>query len=279
MMCPLHCDAHHAEPSTMMALLAESYFIPVAKKLCKSISRSCVTCQKVILKTTTQLMGQLPAICTNPTPPFQSRGVDFAGPLICRQGGQRRPTKVKSYACLFICFSTEAVHIELVSELTSEAFLATFCWFTARQGFPSDVYFDYGLNFIRANKELAEAFQLIVSELTRLKLHHICSRHRTTWHFASKRARYFGCLWESQMKLMKKLLRKNIGPCVLTFEQLSTILSAAEATLNSHPLLAMDSTSPDGVTAITPRHFLVGCPLLAPPLKVDHHSALPLLRR
>ena len=88
---------------------------------------------------------------TNLTLQFQSTGVDFAGPLICRQGGQRRPTKVKSYPCLFILWSTKAVHIKLVSELASEAFLATFCQFTARRGFPSDVYSDNGLNFVRAN--------------------------------------------------------------------------------------------------------------------------------
>ena len=211
MLCQLHCDAHHAGLSTMMALLVESYFVPGAKKLCKSISRSCVTSQRVYLKTATQLMGQLPAACTNPTPPFQSTGVDFGGPLICRQGGKRRPTKVKSYVCLFICLSTKAVLIELVSELASEAFLATFCQFTARQGFPSDVYSDNGLNFVMANKELAEAFLLIVSESTRLKLHHICLCHRTIWHFAPKRAPYFGGLWESGVKLMKKLLRNNIG--------------------------------------------------------------------
>ena len=76
-------------------------------------------------------MGQLPAARTNPTPPFQSTGVDFAGPVICGQRGKCRITKVKSYACLFICLSTKAVHIELESELTSEAFLATFCRFTA----------------------------------------------------------------------------------------------------------------------------------------------------
>ena len=74
------------------------------------------------------------------------------------------------------------------------------------------MYSDNGLNFVMANKELAEAFQLIVSELTRLKLHRICSRHRTIWHFAPKRAPHFDGLWESRVKLMKKLMRKNIGP-------------------------------------------------------------------
>ena len=77
---------------------------------------------------------------------------------------------------------------------------------------------------------------------------------------------------------MKRLLVKNIGTHLLTFEQLVTVLSEVEATLNSRPLLSLDSTSPDGVTALTSGHFLIGRPLLAPPLKVDHLTKLPLLR-
>ena len=78
---------------------------------------------------------------------------------------------------------------------------------------------------------------------------------------------------------MKRLLVKNVGTHLLTFEQLVTVLSEVEATINSRPLLSLDSTSPDGVTALTPWHFLIGRLLLAPPLKVDHLTKLPLLRR
>ena len=42
------------------------------------------------------------------------------------------PTKVKSYVCLFFCLSTKAVHIELVSELTSEAYITAFYRCTAQ---------------------------------------------------------------------------------------------------------------------------------------------------
>ena len=193
----LHQDAHHAEPSAMMAVLAENSYMPGAKKLCKFISRKCVNCQRAYLKTATQMMGQLPPERTNPTLPFQITGIDFAGPLLCRQGKQRRPTKVKCYACLFVCLSTKAIHIELVSDLTTEAFLAAFSRFTFRRGFPSDVFSDNGLNFVGTNRELADVFKLLVTDATQQKLHHLTSRHRTTWHFIPKRAPHFGGLWES----------------------------------------------------------------------------------
>ena len=76
------------------------------------------------------------------------------------------------------------------------------------------------------------------------------------------------------VKLQSCRFRNNQLKCFC--QLLVTILSEAE---DNRPLLTMDSTSPDGATALMPGHFLVGRPLLAPPLKVDHNSALPLLRR
>ena len=78
-------------------------------------------------------MGQLPAERLKPSPPFSIVGVDYAGPVQCKRGNPRKPTLVKTYICLFICFSTKAVHLELVSDLTSEAFLAAFSRFVGRQ--------------------------------------------------------------------------------------------------------------------------------------------------
>ena len=78
---------------------------------------------------------------------------------------------------------------------------------------------------------------------------------------------------------MKDLLRKNIGPHNLTFEELNTILVEAEATLNSRPLTAVDSHSPDGASSLTPGHFLIGRPLRAPPVRVDPNSKISTLRR
>ena len=78
---------------------------------------------------------------------------------------------------------------------------------------------------------------------------------------------------------MKRLLRKVVGTHRLTFEELTTVLAEAEATMNSRPLLPMDSTPDDGVPALTPGHFLIGRPLKAPSVKVDNTSKESTLTR
>ncbi len=74
-----------------------------------------------------------------PSPPFSIVGIDFAGPFTCKRGNPRKSTLIKTYACPFLCFVTKATHIELVSDLTSEAFLAALTRFTARRGCPSTI--------------------------------------------------------------------------------------------------------------------------------------------
>ena len=132
-----HRNAGHAGPATLLAILADSYHISGVKKLTRAVSRTCVPCQRTYARTQTQLMGSLPNSRICPSPPFAVVGLDFAGPFLLRRGNPRKPTIYKAYCCLFVCFSTRAVHLELVSDLTSEAFLACFCRFAADEVVPA----------------------------------------------------------------------------------------------------------------------------------------------
>ena len=69
-------------------------------------------------------MGDLPPERITPDRPFVNVGVDYAGPFYIKYGYVRKPTIVKAYACIFVSLSTKAVHLELVSDLTSDAFIA-----------------------------------------------------------------------------------------------------------------------------------------------------------
>ena len=68
---------------------------------------------------------------------------------------------VKGYVCLFICLSTRAVHLELVMDLSTNAFLAAFRRFTARRGCPGDLYSDNGSNYVGADRELRQIYDLL----------------------------------------------------------------------------------------------------------------------
>ena len=102
---------------------------------------------------------------------------------------------------------------------------------------------------------------LLRSEDTKGLLHHYASTHQIDWKFSPSWDPHFGSLWEAAVKAMKLILHKSIGSHHLTFEELTTVLTEAEATLNSRPLLATDSTPDDGVPLLTPGHFLIGRPL------------------
>ena len=69
-------------------------------------------------------MGQLPKERVTPDAVFNNVGLDYAGPVYLKQGSVRKPVIVKAYVCVFVSLSTKAVHIEAVSDLTSQAFLA-----------------------------------------------------------------------------------------------------------------------------------------------------------
>lgn len=102
--------------------------------------------------------------------------------------------------------------------------------------------------------------------------------NRTTWHTIPERAPHFGGLWESAVKSAKHHLKRVVGDQHLTYEEMTTVTTQVEACLNSRPLGACYSHSPDGVQPLTSGHFLVGKPLMAyPETQID--VKIPLCKR
>ena len=79
---------------------------------------------------------------------FGQCGVDYAGSFYYKEGAGKSTKFIKCYIAIFICLATKAIHIELASNLSSEAFLNVFKRFVARRDCPSDIFSDNGLNFV-----------------------------------------------------------------------------------------------------------------------------------
>jgi len=76
----------------------------------------------------------------------------------------------KGMCGVFVCMAVKAVHLQLVTELTTETFLATLCHFFSWRWLPSDIFSDHGTNFVSASQELAELHQFLdKSEVQRLQ--------------------------------------------------------------------------------------------------------------
>ena len=109
-------------------------------------------------------MGNLPKDRLVFDRPFLRTGVDYCGPFYIKEKRFRNRNKVKVHAAIFVCFATKVLHIELVSDLTSEAFLAALRRFFARRGKSSDLYSDNATNFQEAKREIDHICTLLKSQ-------------------------------------------------------------------------------------------------------------------
>lgn len=257
-----HEKTMHGGHQLTLNYLRRSYWILRAKQLVRKTIHSCIVCFKYRAQPTPPFMGNLPEYRINPSRPFKKSGVDYAGPFNLKSYPGRCNRITKAYIALFVCTSTKAIHLELVSDLSASAFIAAFRRFTSRRGHCSDLYSDCGTNFIGASRELQLAFQSTKSSIAK-EIAELLSNDGTVWHFIPPSSPHFGGLWESGVKSVKGHIKRVIGQTSLTFEEFSTLLNQVEACVNSRPLTLIDSS--ENVQPLTPGHFLVGEPLVTVP--------------
>ena len=268
----------HAGPTLLMASLSRKYCLIGGQRIVRSVTRSCIICRRHSEKPIPQLMGQLPMERVRPDMVFENVGVDYAGPIYVKHGHVRKPKLVKSYICVFVSLSVKAAHLELVSDLTTDAFISALRRFIARRGKPSLLWSDHGTNFVGAQKELQQFVSFLEDQRSQKAISQFCTSRRIVWKFIPERSPHFGGLWESCVKSMKYHLKRILSPVKLTFEEYSTIITQIEACLNSRPLVAL-SCDDDGVEPLTPGHFLIGRPLEALPDSSFSYRSVNLLRR
>jgi len=208
------------------------------------------------------MMGQLPMNRINPARVFQHSGVDYCGPFHIKQSRRRGASTMKSYVAVFVCLATKAIHLELVSDLTTQAFLAALRRFVARRGLPTEVLSDNGKTFVGAKRELGELRQFLLSEAPAII--RSAAEEGITWKYIPAYSPHMGGIWEAAVKSFKHHLRRIVGAAALTFEELYTVLTQIEAVLNSRPLTPM-SSDPSDLDVISPAHFLTGGSLRALP--------------
>lgn len=92
-------------------------------------------------------MASLPVERFHITYSFAVTRIDFAGPIKVTSSRDRGITSTKGYICIFVCFASRAVHVEIVLDLPTKKFLAAFDRFYNRRNMPQSIHSDNGRPF------------------------------------------------------------------------------------------------------------------------------------
>lgn len=258
-----HLRLLHAGSQATLCSIRTRYWPLSGKRILKGIINQCIRCFKAKPVSPNYVMGNLPAARVTPTRPFYTCGIDYAGPFLLKEKS-RSKTTFKAYMCVFVCFSTKAVHLELATDMTTQSFLNCLKRFIARRGLCHTIFSDNGTNFIGARNELLDLSKLLVDKEHRERVEKFLSENKIQWHLIPPRAPHFGGLWEGAVKSTKNHLKRVIGETRLTYEEMYTVLTQIEACLNSRPLSPL-SDDPADLSPLTPGHFLTGDSLTAFP--------------
>ncbi|XP_048487622.1 uncharacterized protein LOC105386542 [Plutella xylostella] len=149
-----HSTLLHGGPQLLLANIRHTYWVLGGRNLAKKILHKCMRCARFRPKYIQPIMADLPTDRTNLEFPFITTGIDYAGPVMIANRKGRGCTLLKSYILICVCFAVKAVHLELVTDLSKEAFLAALARFTARRGKPRCIHADNSTTFVGGFNEL-----------------------------------------------------------------------------------------------------------------------------
>jgi len=274
----LICDSYHrlllhTGPRTTQSFIQRKFWILGLSSLVRKQIHRCPTCVKLGGKTITPPMAPLPAVRTQNVRCFQNVSLDYAGPFLLKETKLRKAREYKAYILIIVCQSTKAIYCDIVSDLTTAAFLAAFTRFTSRRGCPSAVFSDLGTNFVGAARKFDGFIKFLRTHDT--EIFTALSTLNIKWIFNVPLAPHMNGLAEAGVKASKTLLTKVIGCQKFTWEEFSTLLARVEAVLNSRPIGALSNDPSDDNDYLSPGHFLIGAPLMAPPEEHTDDSRIP----
>ena len=229
----LHNKRRHCGYKSLVHETRKRFWIIGVRSMAKLLTRRCVTCRKLRKKPLEQLMGQIPNLgVTTGCPTFTNTALDMFEPVHITLN---RKTLTEAQVIIFTCMTTRAVHLELVTDRSSDTFLMAFRCFANLRGHPNICWSDCGTNFIGAQEYLNEIkkswdIEQIKDTLTE---EFNCD---FKWEWNVPTASHQNGVVESLIKSARQALNATCKDQAYTEEQWRTFLAEVSYIINGRPL-------------------------------------------
>lgn len=241
--------AHQLVDATIAAV-RRRFWVPQVRVLVRSVQLACQICRIRTATPHAPVQGQLPVDRITPyVRPFENTGLDYYGPVLVRIGRRNE----KRWIALFTCLAVRAIHLEIATNLSTDAVLMCIRNLIHLRGVPKLIRCDNGTNFIGARNLLDKETGFFDADAVQREL----GTRGIEWKMNRPGNPEAGGVWERMVQSVKRVLAVTLTQSTPEVETLRTHLLEAANLLNSRPLTHIP-VDPEDDEPITPNHFLVG---------------------
>ena len=243
-----HEQSKHLGISTTIAKIRMAgFWIPQARQAVKKMLSKCTICKRYnSLAFKYPSLTNLPKHHVNLVNSYENAGIDYTGHLWVNRNRKAE----KMCLLIIICLAIRSIHIEIVQNMSTKAFIQAFIRFCNSYGLPSYIFSDNvrsldntpGIDIIEHHLDSNEFRNNFISH--------------TIYHIKiplySPR---MGSIWERMIKTTKTCLFKTLGRAKSDYFQLLTMISDIQRAINSRPLMHWSTSDTDVLSVWHPMSF------------------------
>ena len=235
---------------TVNEIRSSGYWIIGCSAAVSSRIFKCSTCRRLRGQTGEQKMANLPEERLESSSPFTYCGMDCYGPFYIKE----KRKELKKYGVLFTCMASRAIHLELLDDMSTDAFINSMRCFIALRGPVQQIRCDQGTNFVGAKHELKQAMKGMKDHEIRARL----LERECEFILNTPSSSHKGGVWERQIRTVRSVLTVLLDQHSnrLDTSTLRTFFYEAMAIVNSRPLTVENLYDPQGPQPLTPNHLL-----------------------
>ena len=245
----IHNLEGHVGPNQTLASCRQKVWIINGRGVINKIVKNCSVCKLHNINLyKTPHFPELPEIRMIYSHPFKHIGMDMSGHYLFHKKG----IEFKRYILIITCLSSRAVHALVCKDNSVFSLIHCLRRHIYRYGAPQTILTDNAKNFQSLNSILEKNSKTeLVKQVLRTR--------GISWKFTPNYSPWAGAVFESMVKIVKRILKKTFTSMKMSEDDMITLVSHAEYVANNRPISYV--TQNDEFNILTPNLLIFGRPV------------------